>query len=49
MDHYISLFNVFEIEFPNSLERIYENILGKQLATIDGELLPFEEVNRHDP
>ena len=42
---YISLFNVFEIEFPSqdSLERIYENILSKQLATIDAELLPWSK------
>ena len=40
---YISLFNVFEIEFPSkdSLERIYVNILSKQLATIDADLVPW--------
>ena len=42
---YISLFNVFEIEFPSkdSLERIYENILSKQLASIDAELQPWSK------
>ena len=40
---YLSLFNVFEIEFPSrdSLERIYENILARQLATIDADLMPW--------